>query len=82
MSRSPSTTTLRPPPEREIKGFVCGYRCDDGTHKNQPCDDNNAVTTTTTTKKTTTTMTTVATTTATAVTTTTAAVATAMTVRQ
>ena len=34
-----------------MKGIICGDRCDDGEHNNQPCDDNNAAMTTMATKK-------------------------------
>jgi hypothetical protein len=40
-----------------MKGIICGDRCDDGEHNNQPCDDNDAASTMTATKKTTTTLT-------------------------
>ena len=80
MSGSPSTTTLRPPPQGEMKGIICGNRCDDGEHDNQPCDADDAATTTTTTKKSTTSLTLAMTMTmTTAVTTTTGAAATTMT---
>ncbi len=68
-----------------IKGIICGDRCDDGEHDNQPCDDNDTATTSTTTKKSTTTLSMAVTTTTTmAVTSTTAAAAaaTTMTARQ
>ncbi len=51
-------TMLRPPQWREIKGIICGNRCDNGEHDNQPCDDDDNLTTMLTTKKLATTLTT------------------------
>ncbi len=63
-----------------MKGIICGDRCDDGEHDNQPCDADDAATTTTMTKKAMTSLTSAVTTTmTTAVTKTMAAAATTMT---